>query len=95
MMEALALKLSGREIQFDPEDRRVMCFGHVVDLTAGRVIRKADAKVHAETESQCYAPRLIPVRAHYLYFYFRVYLYIGPSISGYRTYRGTCRYLDI
>jgi hypothetical protein len=40
-------------------------------------------------------PRLILVHAHLLVLIFRVYLYIGPSISGYRTHHGTCRYLDI
>jgi hypothetical protein len=39
-------------------------------------------------------PCLILVRAHLLVLIFHVYLYIGPSISGYRTHHGTCRYLD-
>jgi hypothetical protein len=37
-------------------------------------------------------PRLILVRAHLLVLIFRVYLYIGPSISGYRCYARTVTY---
>jgi hypothetical protein len=39
MMESLARKLEAREISFDPVDRQIMCFAHVIDLASGRVIR--------------------------------------------------------
>jgi hypothetical protein len=34
--------LRHREIPFDAVDRKVMCFGHVIDLSSGRVTRSAD-----------------------------------------------------
>ena len=43
-MDAIALKMSYRDVPFDADDRRVMCFAHVVDLSSGRVIRKAEGK---------------------------------------------------
>jgi len=33
--------LTKRDIAFDAEDRRIMCFAHVVDLCSGHVIRAA------------------------------------------------------
>ena len=41
MMEELKTMLTKRDIAFDVEDRRIMCFAHVVDLCSGRVIRAA------------------------------------------------------
>jgi hypothetical protein len=41
MMRELEHLLKARDIPFDAIDRRVMCFGHVVDLSSGRVIKKA------------------------------------------------------
>ena len=38
-MEELQKLLDARDITFDAVDRRIMCYGHVVDLTSGRVIR--------------------------------------------------------
>jgi len=39
MMKVLGAKLAKeRDIEFDPVDRRIMCFAHIVDLCSGRVI---------------------------------------------------------
>lgn len=38
MMQALELELARRNIPFNAADRQVMCFGHVVNLSSGRVI---------------------------------------------------------
>ena len=38
-MEELKTMLTKRDITFDAEDRRIICFAHVVDLCSGRVIR--------------------------------------------------------
>jgi hypothetical protein len=43
MMKSLSKKLSSREINFDADDRRIMCFGHIVDLATKRVVQKVDA----------------------------------------------------
>ena len=40
-MEELKTMLTKRDIAFDAEDRKIMCFAHVVDLCSGRVIRAA------------------------------------------------------
>jgi len=40
-MEELKTMLTKRDIAFDAEDRRIMCFAHVVDLCSRRVIRTA------------------------------------------------------
>jgi len=47
-MEALAIKLSSRDIPFDPVGRHVMCFAHIINLCSGRVIKKFDAKTDIE-----------------------------------------------
>lgn len=39
MMKFLEEKLALREIAFDAADRKIMCYGHVVDLSSGRVVR--------------------------------------------------------
>ena len=41
MMQALKTILARREIEFDANDRKIMCFAHVIDLCSGRVIRAA------------------------------------------------------
>jgi hypothetical protein len=41
MMEALQRKFDERDIVFDPVDRRIMCYAHIVNLSSGRVIRAA------------------------------------------------------
>ncbi len=41
MMQALETKLRQRDIDFDADDRRIMCFAHVIDLCSGRVVRAA------------------------------------------------------
>jgi hypothetical protein len=40
MLKELELLLQGRDMicDFDASDRKVMCFGHVIDLASGRVI---------------------------------------------------------
>lgn len=43
-MEALEVKFSLRDIPFNASDRRIMCFGHIVDLSSGRVIKEVDPK---------------------------------------------------
>jgi hypothetical protein len=37
-MREIRLRLHERDIDFDAADRKVMCFGHVIDLSSGRVI---------------------------------------------------------
>jgi hypothetical protein len=49
MMEKLSLLLVARDIAFDEFDRRIMCFGHVVDLTSGRVIKESSEKKNKAT----------------------------------------------
>ena len=41
MMEALQRKFNERDIVFDPVDRRIMCYAHIVNLSSGRVISAA------------------------------------------------------
>jgi len=50
MMEELKTMLTKRDIAFDAEDRRIMCFVHVVDLCSGRVIRAASDGVEPEND---------------------------------------------
>ena len=42
-MEELQKLLDAQDIAFDAVDRRIMCYGHIVDLTSGRVIRGVSA----------------------------------------------------
>ena len=77
MMQELAKILNERDIPFDAADRKIMCYGHVVDLSSGRVIDKltndteldesdSDAddldEVHVRTRSQVVNARSV-VRA--------------------------------
>ena len=39
-MQELAKILNERDIPFDAADRKIMCYGHIVDLSSGRVIDK-------------------------------------------------------
>jgi hypothetical protein len=39
MMEEIGRCFQAREIEFDAQDRKVMCFPHVVNLSTGRVIK--------------------------------------------------------
>jgi len=41
MMESLIRKLKPCDVSFDPCDRRIMCFAHIIDLCSGRAIRAA------------------------------------------------------
>jgi hypothetical protein len=46
MMENIALEMiEGRDLEFDAEDRQIMCFGHIVELSSGRVVRAASGNV--------------------------------------------------
>jgi hypothetical protein len=38
MLKELSILLKDRNIKLDPVDRKVMCYGHVVDLASGHVI---------------------------------------------------------
>lgn len=62
MMEALARKLEMREIAFDPVDRRIMCFAHIIDLSSGRVISNItedDADASAPGSNAIKLPRAV------------------------------------
>ena len=48
MMHALEPILKAQEIEFDANNRRIMCFAHVVNLCSGRVIRDVANEVAAE-----------------------------------------------
>ena len=41
MIQALETMLAAHEIPFDSADCKVMCYGHIVDLSSGQVIHKA------------------------------------------------------
>jgi len=51
MMEELEMMLTERDIVFDVEDRKIMCFAHIVDLCSGHVIRTASDGVEPENDS--------------------------------------------
>jgi len=51
MMEELEMMLTERDIVFDAEDRKIMCFAHIVDLCSGRVICAASNGVEPENDS--------------------------------------------
>jgi hypothetical protein len=38
MMTELEQRLGARDIAFNASDRKIACYGHVIDLTSGRVI---------------------------------------------------------
>jgi hypothetical protein len=38
MMQELERRLKERDIDFDATDRQIMCYGHVVNLSSGRVV---------------------------------------------------------
>lgn len=40
MLVKLAKLLGARDISFDPVDRRMSCFAHIVDLSSGRVLKE-------------------------------------------------------
>lgn len=46
-MQELARILNARDIPFDAADRKIMCYGHVVDLSSKRVIDKDDNRDYA------------------------------------------------
>lgn len=45
MMQCLATLLRKRDIVFDPVDRRIMCFAHIIDLSSGRVTHNVNNRV--------------------------------------------------
>jgi len=51
MMEELKTMLTERDIVFDAEDQKIMCFAHVVDLCSGHVIRAASDGVEPKNDS--------------------------------------------
>jgi len=51
MMEELKAMLTKRDIAFDAEDHRIMCFAHVVDLCSGCVICVASNGVEPRNNS--------------------------------------------
>jgi hypothetical protein len=52
MMKALERLFVDREIAFDADDRKIMCFGHVVDLSSGRVISSVKSAGTALTDDE-------------------------------------------
>ena len=55
MMDVLALKLSYRDIDFDPVDRQVMCFAHVINLATGQALHEVDPKPKVDPKSKACA----------------------------------------
>ena len=66
-MHALETLLKARDIEFDANNRRIMCFAHVVNLCSGRVIRGVAKEVAAEdsedtsSESDANSPASDPI----------------------------------
>jgi hypothetical protein len=58
MLKELSILLEDRDIQFDPVDQKVMCYGHVVDLASGRVINGVTSTDADEWDE---LPELVPV----------------------------------
>lgn len=56
MMQELETSLKSREIDFDADDRRIMCFAHVIDLCSGRVIRAASDGVEDNSDEDASSP---------------------------------------
>jgi hypothetical protein len=58
MMKELGRLLQDRDIDFDCDDRRIMCFAHVVDLSTGRVIDNLSRvkKPHSENWNEPLEP---------------------------------------
>jgi hypothetical protein len=49
-MKELETILKSREIDFDANDRRIMCFAHVIDLCSGRAIHAASDGVEDDPD---------------------------------------------
>jgi hypothetical protein len=46
MMQCIELEMTEeRDLEFDAEDRQIMCFGHIVELSSGRVVGAASGNV--------------------------------------------------
>jgi hypothetical protein len=54
-MEDLGTLLHEHDIEFDAEDRRVMCFEHIVNLSSGQVITRL-TKVLADSVNEWVMP---------------------------------------
>jgi len=46
MMELLTWKLKPCDISFNPCNRRIICFAHIIDLCSGRAIHAASGVEH-------------------------------------------------
>ena len=57
MLSELSILLEARDIEFDPVDQKVMCYGHVVDLSSGRVI---DGVTSTNADKWDEPPELVP-----------------------------------
>jgi hypothetical protein len=58
MLKELSILLEDHDIEFDPVDRKVMCYGHVVDLASGHVI---DGVTSTNANKWDELPELVPV----------------------------------
>lgn len=47
-MKELTQLLHNRDIAFDSSDRRIMCYGHIVDLSSKRVVEGLSQGKHSE-----------------------------------------------
>ena len=55
-MEELKKALKLREIEIDANDRRIMCFAHIIDLCSGRVVRAASDGVEDDSDEDDSSP---------------------------------------
>ena len=50
MMQELDRLIRAHEIPFNAQDRKIMCYSHVIDLSSGRVIKGLSrANIHSDT----------------------------------------------
>jgi hypothetical protein len=59
MMQELEIMFNERDIDFDARDRQIMCYGHIVNLSSGRVIEvatKAAATASTDCDEDCSGP---------------------------------------
>src|ERR1700678_2130457 len=52
MMKSLEGRLAAREIPFDAAERKIMCYGHIINLSSGRVVRGVTAAVNYGDDSE-------------------------------------------
>jgi hypothetical protein len=60
MMKSLERRLAAREIAFDAAERKIMCYGHIIDLSSGHVIRSVSAAVNYGDGSESDDPSQAP-----------------------------------